>query len=113
MISQKNFQEDGNLSSLISIIIISVGINLQILKHCCGIGTVHAESGLPCSNYRTPFPNVPKSDENSCLKPLDVCCKNKFRENQCKLGQDDAMNGRECLGAASDDTRKVKREGFP
>lgn len=89
---------------------LNVGINVLTLKHCCGIGTVHGESGSPCGDYTTPFPNVPKEDEAKCMKSVDVCCKNKFRENQCNLGQSDAMNKKECVSsedASIDDFRKV------
>ncbi|KAF5308956.1 hypothetical protein FQR65_LT00038 [Abscondita terminalis] len=60
------------------------------------MGTNYAKSGLQCSNFQTPIAGVLKADEPFCLNSIDVCCKKEHREQECKLGQEDAQMGKSC-----------------
>lgn len=86
------------------------GIKIETLKHCCGLGTNYANSGLKCSSFQTPIAGIQKEDEHACLNSIDVCCKNRQSTLRCNLGKEDAKSGKSCTTSAdADDNSDIKK----
>lgn len=66
------------------------------------MGTNYGNSGLKCSTFQPPVAGISKEDESLCLNSVDVCCKQVYRDKQCKLGQTDATSPNECAALSND-----------
>ncbi|KAJ8923557.1 hypothetical protein NQ315_010136, partial [Exocentrus adspersus] len=72
------------------------GISTDARKHCCTLGTNFSTNGLDCKTFQPPIVGIEKKDEKVCLQVVDVCCKKRYREQQCDKGTEDAKNGVTC-----------------
>lgn len=69
------------------------------------MGKNYANNDVSCSSIQPPFDGIPEKDESSCLNTLVICCKTQEKENECRLGINDAETG--TCNAQTGSERKV------
>ncbi|KAG5900252.1 hypothetical protein JTB14_018232 [Gonioctena quinquepunctata] len=71
------------------------GLNLKTRKQCCDLGANYSSNGFDCRTFQ-PKMAGDLSGEKQCLNMVDVCCKTRYKEQQCSAGSDNAKEGKSC-----------------